>query len=133
MMQFSKNLLLVLGGILGVAFVALMFYDVIQINQLHAVAIANRSAGFENPRNWVMLGALLGLVSGLLLGMGIAMPSKSFKARYAETRKLEEGLGSDAAHPAPGTQDSHVADARGSQANAPEPKKTGAEHSDRPQ
>ena len=81
MMRFSKNLMLVLGSVAGIAFVALMVYNVVQINQLHAVAIANRSAGFANPRNWVMIAAALGLVAGLLLGMGIALPDKTFKAR----------------------------------------------------
>ena len=57
MMRFSKNLMLVLGSVAGIAFVALMVYNVVQINQLHAVAIANRRAGFANPRNWVMIAA----------------------------------------------------------------------------
>lgn len=114
MMRFSKNLLLVLGVVVAIAFVALMVYDVVQINQLHAVAIANRSAGFANPRNWVMLGAALGLVAGLLLGLGIAMPSKSFKARYAEIRKQEAGDSARAELEDQFNQaDTHVADPRG--------------------
>ena len=111
MMRFSKNLMLVLGSVAGIAFVALMVYNVVQINQLHAVAIANRSAGFANPRNWVMIAAALGLVAGLLLGMGIALPDKTFKARYAEARRLEAGLDASADHGA-ATTDKHVADAR---------------------
>lgn len=134
MMRFSKNLLLVLGSVAGIAFVALMVYDIVQINQLHAVAVANRSAGFANPRSWVMIGALLGLVAGLLLGMGIAMPNKTFKARYAEARRLEAGL--DAGEAAPDAShkaDKHVADARESQSVKPASEQVGPEQSEPPQ
>lgn len=92
MMKFSKTLLLVLGCVAGLAFIGVMIYVVIQLNQLHAVAIANRSAGFVNPRNWTLIGAGLGLLAGLLLGMGVAMPDRSFKVRYAEVRKAEQVL-----------------------------------------
>ena len=44
MMKFSKTLLVVLGVVASLAFVGVMIYAVIQINQLHAVAIANRVA-----------------------------------------------------------------------------------------
>lgn len=57
MMKFSKTLLVVLGVVASLAFVGLMLYVVIQVNQLHAVAIANRSAGFANPRNWMLIAA----------------------------------------------------------------------------
>lgn len=90
MMKFSKTLLMVLGMVGLLAFLGLMIYVVIEVNQLHAVAVANRSAGFANPRNWMLLATGLGLLSGLLLGMGLAMPSRTFKARYAELRKAEE-------------------------------------------
>ncbi len=104
----------------GIAFVGVMVYDVIQINQLHAVAIANRSAGFANPRNWVMIAAALGLVAGLLLGMGIALPDKTFKARYKELRSAEENLaakeagfnGASAVNTTAATVDDHVTDPR---------------------
>ena len=72
MMKFSKTLLVVLGVVASLAFVGVMIYVVIQINQLHAVAIANRSAGFATPRNWTLIGAGLGFSGGLLLGIGLA-------------------------------------------------------------
>lgn len=89
MMKFWKTLLLVLGIIATIAFIAVMVYVVIEVNQLHAVAIANRSAGFDNPRNMMLIGAGLGMLSGLLLGLGIAMPRRGFKARYNDVRKAE--------------------------------------------
>ncbi|EPH02281.1 hypothetical protein HMPREF1531_01587 [Propionibacterium sp. oral taxon 192 str. F0372] len=82
-------MLLVLGLIVLVAFIGIMVYNVIEVNQLHAVAIANRSAGFDNPRNMMLIGSGLGLAAGLLLGLGIATPSRGFKARYADARKAE--------------------------------------------
>lgn len=115
MMRFSKTLLVVLGCVAALAFMGVMIYNVIEINQLHAVAVANRSAGFNNPRNWVLIGAGLGLVAGLLLGMGLAMPSKTFKARYSELRKAEEIVEArNAGYNGASTlsADTHVADPR---------------------
>lgn len=89
MMKFSKSLLTVLAVIAALVFLGVMVYDVIQINQLHAVANANRSTEFLNPRDWVLIGAALGLLSGFLFGVALAMPDKTFEARYAERRKAE--------------------------------------------
>lgn len=97
MMRFSKSLLLVLGAIAGIAFLGVVIYNVIKIDQLWMVAGANRSLEYANPRNMMLIGAGLGLVAGLLLGMGIMMPSKSFKERYAEVRKAERVTDAQAA------------------------------------
>lgn len=89
MQKFSKTLFTVLGIVALVAFIGLAIYNIIEINQLHAVANANRSAQFHNPRNLILIGYAVGLLAGLLLGLAWAMPSKSFKARYADQRKAE--------------------------------------------
>ncbi|MDR2931195.1 MAG: hypothetical protein LBV06_09875 [Propionibacteriaceae bacterium] len=96
MLKFLKGFLLVLGAVLIVATIVLMVWDVIQINQVVAVANANKSnaAGFNaNPRNWVLLGAGAALVGGLLLGLGLGMPNRTFKQRLTENNN----------HPAPPT------------------------------
>ena len=119
MMKFSKTLLVVLGVVASLAFVGVMIYVVIQINQLHAVAIANRSAGFVNPRNWTLIGAGLGFGRSLL-GIGLALPEKTFKARYKELRSAEENLaakeagfnGASAVNTTAATVDDHVTDPR---------------------
>lgn len=89
MMKFSKTFLMVLAVVVLLCFVGVMIYNVIEINQLQAVASANRSTEFKNPRNWVLIGAALGVAGGFLLGVSLAMPSKTFKARYEELRKSE--------------------------------------------
>ncbi|MGI5951595.1 MAG: hypothetical protein ACOX61_07085 [Brooklawnia sp.] len=90
MMKFSKTLLLVLGAVASIAFIGVMIYAVIKIDQQWMVAISMRSQDFANPRNWALLGAGLGLLAGLLLGLGFALPGQSFKARYAEVRRTEQ-------------------------------------------
>ena len=113
MMRFSKTLLTVLGCVAALAFIGVMVYVVIEVNQLHAVAVANRSAGFVNPRTWMLIGSGLGLLAGLLLGMGIAMPSQSFKARYAELRKAEQvSQAQVSGFNGATTLDEHISDAR---------------------
>ena len=97
MMKFSKTLLLVLGVVATIAFVGVMIYAVIKIDQQWMVAISNRSQDFANPRNWALIGSGLGLLAGLLLGMGVALPSRSFKARYEELRKAERVADAQAA------------------------------------
>lgn len=89
MMKFWKTLLLVLGIIATIAFLVLMGYVVIEVNQLAAVASANRSNDFKNPRNFMLIGTGVGFLAGILLGLGIAMPSRGFKARYKDARKAE--------------------------------------------
>ena len=72
-MQTFARVLALLGVIVIVIAAVLLGYDVIQINQLHAVAISNRSAGFNNPVYSVLWTALLALVGGFVAGLGVAM------------------------------------------------------------
>lgn len=112
MLKFSKNVLSWLGVFALVAFAGVLIYDVIMINQLHAVAGSNRSTDYQNPRNWVLIAAGLGLLAGFLLGAALALPSKSFRARLAEMRAQEatdEGVGTGRGHGE--LRDSHLAEA----------------------
>ena len=110
MMKFSKSLLTVLGLIALIGFIGVMIYDVIMINQLHAVAGSQRSIEYANPRNWVLIAAGLGRLAGVLRGAALAMPSRSFKARYEELRTREAASVPPPAA-APSTQDAHLNDA----------------------
>ncbi len=69
-MQILTRTLLILGLVLLVAGAVLLGKNVIDINQLHAVASANRSTSFFNPVYEVLIGAALALVSGFVLGVG---------------------------------------------------------------
>ncbi|WP_045235129.1 hypothetical protein [Deinococcus pimensis] len=71
------RVLLLFGVILLVGSVTLLAKNVIDINQLHAVAVANRSAGFFNPSSQVVLTAGLSLASGVLLGFAISLLARA--------------------------------------------------------
>lgn len=113
MMKFSKSLLTVLGLIVLIGFIGVLIYDVIMINQLHAVAGSQRSVEYQNPRNWVLIAAGLGLAAGFLLGAALAMPSRSFKARYEELRQREAAAVPPQTDERPGraAHDTHQTDA----------------------
>ena len=64
-MQLLSRLALAVGLILLVAAAVLLGKDVIDINQLHAVANANRSTNFPSPLNNVLITAGLAALGGL--------------------------------------------------------------------
>lgn len=61
-----------IGLILFVAVVILSAMNAIEVNQLHAVASANRSKDFFNPNGRILISEVVALASGLLLGLGFA-------------------------------------------------------------
>ena len=61
----------IIGVILLIAAIIMVAKNSIDINQLHAVANANRSTPFFNPNREVFIANLLTFFSGLLLGMGL--------------------------------------------------------------
>ena len=69
-----------LTGLVVVASLLLLGKDVIDINQLHAVANANRSTSFPTPLNNVLITYVLAVVGGLLLGLGITLPRRRAQA-----------------------------------------------------
>ncbi|WP_245588638.1 hypothetical protein [Deinococcus pimensis] len=70
-------MLLLLGVILLVGAGTLLAKSVIDINQLHAVAITNRSSGFFNPSSQVLLTTGLSLASGILLGLALSLLARA--------------------------------------------------------
>ncbi|MFN4252663.1 hypothetical protein [Deinococcus sp.] len=70
-MQLLSRLALAVGLILLVVAAVLLGKDVIDINQLHAVANANRSTNFPSPLNNVLITAGLAALGGLLTGLGL--------------------------------------------------------------
>lgn len=74
-MNNLKRVLLFFGVVLAVVVIALLVKNVIDINQLAVLAGANRSAVVLNPNREVLLSAGLALLSGLFLGLGLALHS----------------------------------------------------------
>ena len=76
-MTILSRIVTLLGLILIVVGAVLLAKDVIDINQLHAVASANRSNNFfNNPVYTVIWTAGIALVGGLLAGIGIGLMSR---------------------------------------------------------
>ena len=73
-MRILSRLLVVLGVIVIVVSAVLLGKDVIDINQLHAVANANRSTNFPSPLNNVLITYALSVVGAFLTGLGVSMP-----------------------------------------------------------
>jgi len=85
-MTILSRIVALLGLILIVVGAVLLAKDVIDINQLHAVASANRSNNFfSNPVYTVIWTAGIALVGGLLAGIGIGMMTRQ-RAAVAEVR-----------------------------------------------
>ena len=80
-MQILTRVLLALGVVLLVAGAVILGKNVIDINQLHAVASANRSTSFFNPVYEVLIGAALALLAGFLLGVGSGLARRGHPDR----------------------------------------------------
>lgn len=79
-MQVLSRAALLLGIVTVLAAAFLLAKNVIDINQLHAVANANRSRDFPSPVNNVLLMSGLALAGGFLTGLGLALPRRARSA-----------------------------------------------------
>lgn len=75
-MRIFSRVLVLLGIIVVIASALMLGKDVIDINQLHAVANANRSASFPSPLNNVLITYVLSVVGAFLTGLGLSMPKR---------------------------------------------------------
>lgn len=75
-MKFLKWLFFLVGlvGLIVAGF--LLFKNYIDIRQLHGIAYANKSAEGPNPNREVLVTAGVAALSGLLIGVGIALPRR---------------------------------------------------------
>lgn len=85
-MKVIKTVLVVLGLLVLVAGGVLLGSNVMDINELHAAASANRSAAFENPLRPVLVMAGVVLVGGFLLGVGVTLPRRRLVNRPGDDR-----------------------------------------------
>ncbi|SMB89329.1 hypothetical protein [Deinococcus hopiensis] len=72
-MQVLSRVVVILGVLVTLGAVFLLFKNVIDINQLHAVANANRGQDYPSPTNNVLLMTALALVGGFLAGLGVRL------------------------------------------------------------
>jgi len=107
MLRFAKHLLLILGALIIIGAGVLVLYHFwlsnISLNAMIQAALSGKSldAGYYTPtRTGILLALGAALVGGLVLGIGIGVPSATFKQRYekqqAEARQLAESTAKDA-------------------------------------
>ncbi len=75
-MKIVKGIIVGIGLVAAVVAGVFIGLSVIDINQMHAVAQANRSAGYPNPRDRILLTIGLSAAAAFLLGLGIGLPSR---------------------------------------------------------
>ncbi|ULH14452.1 hypothetical protein MF271_10430 [Deinococcus sp. KNUC1210] len=75
MHTFARVIALV-GLVVIVVAAVILGKNIIDINQLHAVASANRSTNFFNPVYDIMWGTGLALVGGFVAGLGVALMTR---------------------------------------------------------
>ena len=73
-MRVLSRLLLLIGLIVLVVGLVFLGKNIIDINQLHAVAYANKSNEGANPNQQILLMAALTTIGGFLTGLGLSMP-----------------------------------------------------------
>ncbi|MFC4426544.1 hypothetical protein [Deinococcus navajonensis] len=73
-MRVLSRMLLLVGLIVLVVGLVFLGKNIIDINQLHAVAYANKSNEGANPNQQVLLMAALTTLGGFLTGLGLSMP-----------------------------------------------------------
>ncbi|WP_034386484.1 hypothetical protein [Deinococcus sp. YIM 77859] len=76
-MPVLSRVALLLGVVILLVAAFLLAKNVIDINQLHAVANANRSRDFPSPVNQVLLMTGLALLGGFFTGLGLGLPRRS--------------------------------------------------------
>ena len=91
MLKFLKNVLLILGAVVIIGAAILMLWEArLRADSLNAiVSAALNGKSFPNEYynstiSGVWLAAGIGVVGGLLLGLGIGVPSATFKQRYEQ-------------------------------------------------
>jgi len=110
MLKFAKHVLLILGAILVVAAASWLLYEFVLSgyslkNLVHAPMNDSTAVGhYTTMEMGILLSAVIALIGGFILGLGLGIPSATFKQRY-EQRQADAAkkLGEAAADDAPAT------------------------------
>ena len=96
MLKFLKRALLILGAAVIVAAAILLLWEArLRADSLSAIVTAAVNSQFlkadhyASTINGVWLAGGIGVVGGLLLGLGIGMPSATFKQRFEKAQAAE--------------------------------------------
>jgi flagellar basal body-associated protein FliL len=108
MLKFAKKLLLILGALVIVAAAVLVLYEFRlssnSLNTIVAQALQQKSNTdihyYDATQHGILLATVGGLLGGLILGLGIGIPSETFKQKYEE-RQAKAAQKIAAATPAP--------------------------------
>ena len=84
MRKFFKKTMLILGGVVMVAAIVFAVVSGIRVWNVNNIAASNRPQEYVNPLPFMYAMGGCALVGGLLLGAGLATPSKGFKQQYEE-------------------------------------------------
>ena len=98
-MKVLKNVFLVVGLLAIAGAVAMLVKNAWDLRVLYEVAMANKSQpSIVNPTNLVLIGAGVGVLGGVLLGLGIGMPRRTANAvRHETIEELHRQTTADAA------------------------------------
>ena len=98
-MKVLKNAFLVVGLLAIAGAVAMLVKNAWDLRVLYEVAMANKSQpSVVNPTNLVLIGAGVGVLGGVLLGLGIGMPRRTANAvRHETIEELHRQTTADAA------------------------------------
>jgi hypothetical protein len=98
-MKVLKNVFLVVGLLAVAGAVAILVKNAWDLRILYEVAMANKSQpSVVNPTNLVLIGAGVGLLGGVLLGLGIGLPRRTANAiRHETIEELHRQTTADAA------------------------------------
>jgi NhaP-type Na+/H+ or K+/H+ antiporter len=98
-MKVLKNAFLVVGLLAIAGAVAILVKNAWDLRILYEVAMANKSQpSVVNPTNLVLIGAGVGLLGGVLLGLGIGMPRRTANTvRHETIEELHRQTTADAA------------------------------------
>ena len=98
-MKVLKSVFLVVGLLAIAGAAAMLVKNAWDLRILYEVAMANKSQpSVVNPTNLVLIGAGVGVIGGVLLGLGIGMPRRTANAvRHQTIEDLHRQTTADAA------------------------------------